>query len=154
MGFLDRFRGIPETLGPPPAASAPPHTSATGAWFDLGSLPQPDADVLAALEAGGVVRAVKAYREQSGAGLAEAKHVIDAMVRGDRLIGASEAPHPGAPEREEGRGADAYAHIDRLILEGQLIAAIKAYREQSGEGLKEAKDAVEARRDALGRGKG
>lgn len=154
MGFLDRFRGIPETLGPPPVASALPHETATTARFDLGSLPQPDGDVLAALEEGGVVSAIKAYREQSGAGLAESKHVIDAVVRGDRLIGASEAPHAGAAERETGRSADAHAHIDRLILEGQLIAAIKAYREMSGEGLKESKDAVEARRDALGRGKG
>ena len=37
--------------------------------------------------------------------------------------------------------------ITRLVQEGQHIAAIKAYRVETGAGLKEAKDAVDALRD-------
>ena len=37
-------------------------------------------------------------------------------------------------------------------MEGQLIAAIKSYRDIYGTGLEEAKRAVEARRDQLMRG--
>ena len=39
--------------------------------------------------------------------------------------------------------------VDALLREGQLIAAIKRYRELSGLGLKESKDAVEARQRQL-----
>ena len=39
--------------------------------------------------------------------------------------------------------------IDRLIMEGKTIEAIKLVREGTGLGLKEAKDAVDARRSAL-----
>ena len=37
--------------------------------------------------------------------------------------------------------------VDALIAQDSLIAAIKEYRSATGAGLKEAKDAVEARRD-------
>lgn len=37
--------------------------------------------------------------------------------------------------------------ITRLVDEGQHIAAIKAYREETGAGLKEAKEAIDAFRD-------
>ncbi len=39
------------------------------------------------------------------------------------------------------------AEVERLVHEKQLIMAIKVYRELTGVGLKEAKDAVEAIRD-------
>lgn len=39
--------------------------------------------------------------------------------------------------------------VDELIAQDQLIAAIKEYRTATGAGRKEAKDAVEARRDGL-----
>jgi ribosomal protein L7/L12 len=41
------------------------------------------------------------------------------------------------------------AEIDELLRRDQLIAAIKRYRELSGLGLREAKDAMEARRRKL-----
>ncbi|WP_158288542.1 ribosomal protein L7/L12 [Ornithinimicrobium flavum] len=37
--------------------------------------------------------------------------------------------------------------IRRLVEDGEHIAAIKAYRQRTGAGLKEAKDAVDAYRD-------
>lgn len=50
----------------------------------------------------------------------------------------------------EGSGAPVVdAEVDAFLRKGQLIAAIKRYREVSGVGLKEAKDAVEARQRDL-----
>ncbi|MEX0643756.1 MAG: ribosomal protein L7/L12 [Parvularculaceae bacterium] len=45
--------------------------------------------------------------------------------------------------------APSQAEVDRLIMEGKTIEAIKALREATGLGLKESKDAVDARRVAL-----
>ena len=55
-------------------------------------------------------------------------------------------------ERQAGEGPGAPvvdAEVDAFLRQGQLIAAIKRYREVSGVGLKEAKDAVEARQREL-----
>ncbi|MEU1544991.1 ribosomal protein L7/L12 [Nocardia sp. NPDC005745] len=58
-----------------------------------------------------------------------------------------EAPAPAAPPRvvpSVPRG-DGMAEIDGLLAQGRKIHAIKRYRELTGCGLKEAKDAVESR---------
>jgi ribosomal protein L7/L12 len=57
--------------------------------------------------------------------------------------GATPPPRPaamGAPSSD----------IEALILRGKKIEAIKIYREQTGVGLKEAKDAVEEMQRRLG----
>lgn len=49
-------------------------------------------------------------------------------------------------------GALTTAHqtdVDRLVMENKVIEAIKLVREQTGLGLKESKDVVDARRKAL-----
>ena len=51
--------------------------------------------------------------------------------------------HPGVAD----------ADVEQLVAQNQLIAAIKLYRERTGMGLKEAKEAVDAiRNDMRGRG--
>lgn len=50
------------------------------------------------------------------------------------------APVVAAPPPDD---PDFLAQIHRLLHDGQLIEAIKVYRERTGVGLKEAKDAVE-----------
>ncbi|MFG3618232.1 ribosomal protein L7/L12 [Nocardia sp. NPDC047654] len=58
-----------------------------------------------------------------------------------------EAPASAAPPRavpSVPRG-DGMAEIDGLLAQGKKIHAIKRYRELTGCGLKEAKDAVESR---------
>ncbi|MFG1792444.1 ribosomal protein L7/L12 [Nocardia sp. NPDC049149] len=42
-------------------------------------------------------------------------------------------------------GAGSFAEVDELMAQGKKIQAIKRYRELTGAGLKEAKDAVEHR---------
>jgi len=138
MSFLSRLTGIPD-------ASAAQSDAAAGrvrAEFNLGSLPAPDARVRGEIQRRQMIAAIKAYREQSGVGIPEAKEVVDAVVRGDRLVNGD-----GQPVALQ--DAQTRARVDQLVIDGQLIAAIQAYRQAYGAGLKEAKEAIELKRDQL-----
>ena len=63
---------------------------------------------------------------------------------GERLPdGSARCSACGAPA-EQSQPVPAAEHIEALVSDGRMIEAIKAYREATGAGLKEAKDAVEA----------
>lgn len=134
-----------------PEEPASPRDGAPGrprSEFNLGMLPEPDGRVLGEVQRKQMIAAIKAYREQSGAGLAEAKEVVDAIARGDRLVSGA-----ALAERDRARvDADTRARIDQFVIDGELIAAIQAYREAYGVGLKEAKEVIELKRDQLRRG--
>lgn len=86
-----------------------------------------------AIRAGNKIEAIKLYKEKTGLGLAEAKENIEAMMRGDTPawgVGATSVDHDTL--------------IQNAIRAGQKIEAIKLYREKTGLGLKEAKDAIDA----------
>jgi ribosomal protein L7/L12 len=83
------------------------------------------------LAEGKKIEAIKVYRERTGAGLAEAKDAVEALEAGQKL--PSQAIDGGF-ENE----------LVALLEQGQKIEAIRVYREKTGAGLKEAKDAVEA----------
>lgn len=137
-----------------PDASDPRSATAAGrqrAEFNLGLLPEPDGRVLGEVQRKQMIAAIKAYREQSGAGLAESKQVVDAVARGDRLVSATTQAEGGRARPVASPGAEARAHIDQLVIDGELIAAIRAHREAYGVGLKEAKEAIELKRDQLTR---
>ncbi|MBB5518319.1 hypothetical protein [Amphiplicatus metriothermophilus] len=59
-------------------------------------------------------------------------------------------------ERQEAENAfsnmapSAQQEIDRLIAEGRMLEAIKRFREETGLGLKESRDAIDYRRAAIG----
>lgn len=97
----------------------------------------PDQDILLLISTGEKIEAIKAYRERYGVGLREAKEAVDAAEAGAPL------PVPVGPENP-----DFWAAIDACLRSGNKIEAIKLYRERTGIGLKEAKDAVEARAGA------
>src|SRR3954468_363698 len=83
------------------------------------------------MDEGQKIEAIKLYRERTGAGLKESKDAVEAIGRG-------QAP----PTRQD---ALSFQHAVLFLMEGgQKIGAIKLYRERTGVGLKEAKDAVEA----------
>jgi ribosomal protein L7/L12 len=105
-------------------------------------LPADPRTVEALVRVGRKLDAIKLYRDTHQVTLAEAKDAVEAMARG-------EAP-PAPPTVEEAHLAP--AEVDALVRAGQLIDAIKLYRETHGVGLAEAKDAVEARRAQLERG--
>jgi ribosomal protein L7/L12 len=77
------------------------------------------------------IEAIKLVREQTGCGLAEAKAAVEKLERG-------EADGPAAP------AGDLKEEIRTLVLSGRMIEAVKLYRERTGAGLKDAKDAVDA----------
>jgi ribosomal protein L7/L12 len=81
------------------------------------------------------IEAVKLYREQTGAGLAEAKEAVEAIEDSKVLLGrVRDGTNPVEFEQE----------LERLLRDAGLIAAIKYYRERTGRGLKESKDTLEA----------
>lgn len=61
-------------------------------------------------------------------------------ARVDRLVRAARAELPSEPS---GLLPHVDAEVRRLVLEGQKIRAIKVVRENTGLGLKEAKDLVD-----------
>ncbi|MHB1038442.1 MAG: ribosomal protein L7/L12 [Pirellulales bacterium] len=79
------------------------------------------------------IEAIKFYRELTGAGLKEAKDAVEALERGESL----EPPQKPVAESWE-------PEIVALMEQGRKIEAIKLYREKTGLGLKDAKEAVEA----------
>jgi ribosomal protein L7/L12 len=100
--------------------------------------PKPALDtaaVLALARAGEKIAAIKLYREQTGAGLAEAKTAVEGLLEG--TAPPARRPAPAADESE----------VRRLAKAGQLIQAIKLHREITGLGLAESKAAVERLRD-------
>jgi len=96
--------------------------------------------VLLLMNAGKKIEAIKLYRQATGDGLKEAKDAVEAIAAGQ-------------PTARRSGGSAEYVGVDPNSLERQVLAllqgqkkiwAIKVYREQTGVGLKQAKDAVEA----------
>jgi ribosomal protein L7/L12 len=81
------------------------------------------------------IEAVKLYREQTGAGLTEAKEALEAIEDGKVLLGRV---------RDGTNAVEFEQELERLLRDAGLIAAIKYYRARTGRGLKESKDTLEA----------
>ena len=95
-----------------------------------------DGRVLTLLSGGRKIEAIKLYRDVTGAGLKEAKDAVEALERDGSLP-------PQRAQAASGPGVD-NAEILELLRAGQKIRAIKLYRERTGSGLADAKNAVEA----------
>jgi ribosomal protein L7/L12 len=91
-----------------------------------------DDRLIALVRNGQKIEAIKLYRERTGAGLQAAKDAVEALEQG--------GPQSALPVVSSGNSND----ILVLLRAGQKIAAIKLYRETTGVGLAEAKNAVEA----------
>lgn len=85
---------------------------------------------------GDKLEAIKQFRNMADVGLAEAKAAIEAIEAGAHHAGAHEAPPRNLKQAEQAALA--------AIRQGNLIEAIKRYRQQTKVGLKEAKEAVDA----------
>ncbi len=84
------------------------------------------------------IEAIKLVREQTDLGLKEARDAVDAFIRGETPLLSPRRSVETGPY-----GLD-LAPIQDQLLQGNKLNAIKLYREQTGVGLREAKDAVEA----------
>jgi ribosomal protein L7/L12 len=91
-----------------------------------------------AIASGNKIEAVKLTRAAMRCGLKEAKDVVDRLEAG---VAESEAfaISPGAPET----GPNELSQVRAALAAGNKIEAIRLYRELTGFGLAEAKEAVE-----------
>ncbi|HEY3682623.1 MAG TPA: ribosomal protein L7/L12 [Streptosporangiaceae bacterium] len=126
----------------------PPMPIAPGASADL---PQSGlTDVQALLASGKKIAAIKRLREQTGMGLAEAKDVVDAMAAGRPAPGPEQMRRrtiAGAADRAQQirrMSPATRARAEAFIADRKLIHAIKAIREDTGMGLRDAKETAEA----------
>ena len=178
-------------------ASAGPAAVVEPAEIDVVALNDPL--VQDAIDQGLKIEAIKHYRELSGAGLKEAKEVIEYVIAGGEIEARKKRHKPPVDTAagirdllDEGHrdeavdlyarfaGVDQYtaqdavdeieremrladapdepvkmslierSEIKQLLLDGNKIEAVKRYREISGLGLKEAKDAVDHMARGLG----
>lgn len=97
-----------------------------------GLTPEFAAELQELLRDGQSIMAIKRFREVTGLGLRESKEAIEALMAGR-----------GLPTVAAGAESVDQAKIVALLRESQFIQAIKTYREATGLGLKEAKEAVE-----------
>ena len=93
-------------------------------------------EVLEAVKGGRQIEAIKLLRQSTGLGLADAKQLIDAHARGMPVSVPSGFDRP--PLRT------LPSNVTQALQAGNKIEAIRLLREQTGVGLKEAKDAVDA----------
>ena len=96
-------------------------------------------EIVRLVEQGQKIEAIKLMREVGGVDLAEAKKLVDLI---ERLGGMP--PDSATPVEWPGLTGDALAQVRAALAAGNKIEAIKLYREHTGLGLKEAKDAVDA----------
>ena len=108
----------------------------------------PTASVHDLLREGRKIEAIKLYREQSGLGLKEAKDAVEAMELGGQALGAPPPLHPAKRTITSEMAVDD-AELRGHVTGGRILEAIKRYRELTGLGLKESKDAIESLRDSL-----
>lgn len=101
------------------------------------------AEIQRLIQRGNKIQAIKVFRETFGVGLKEAKDAVDAMEAG-RSIDLSGMQIVSSAPVNLRSNAENIAEIRRLAQSGNKIEAIKRFREMTGVGLKEAKDAVEA----------
>lgn len=78
------------------------------------------------------IAAIKRLREETGMGLAEAKHALESQLDVDDGL---------EPPRE---GAELRAAIETALAGGDKIVAIKLLKDATGIGLKDAKDRIES----------
>ena len=128
---------------PPPAPVAP----------DMDALA---ARVVALVQGGNTIEAIKVYREVTNVGLREAKEAVEAIE--DRLRQAPPSPPPApfaapppppasvppAPSAPRQSVPVWLSPVVEQLRRGNKIEAIKAYRDATGVGLAEAKATVEA----------
>jgi ribosomal protein L7/L12 len=92
------------------------------------------------LRRGRKIEAIKIYREATGTSLADAKRAVEQFEIG-RELRPSAAPPPTPPSARLDDAA--WQRMRELVRRGQKIQAIKVYRELTGEGLRDAKDAID-----------
>ena len=96
------------------------------------SEPKMSPQAMSAARAGNMIAAIKLVREETGLGLKEAKELVESLRTSSSDSGS-----------EDLRKSEMPITAVVALQNGQLLQAIKCYREQTHVGLKDAKEAVE-----------
>lgn len=102
--------------------------------MDIEKLPP---HIIAEIRTGNKIEAIKLLREATGLGLKEAKDAIEAYHR------SAPAQHVTTKDTPSPPPGEFPAEVIDALRQGQPAEAIKLLRDQTGLGLKEAKDAVD-----------
>jgi ribosomal protein L7/L12 len=105
-------------------------------------------EVMEALRRGNAIEAIKHLRKASGLGLKEAKETVEAHLRrggGNAEPRAQSAGLPFTPAS----ASDMPERVRAALGRGHKVEAVRLLREQTGLGLREAKDQVELMAAAL-----
>ena len=98
------------------------------------------------------IEAIKIFREATGAGLKESKEAVEMMIRNPGTFTPSDHMTTKTADVDFELTGEALDQINHAIDGNRKIEAIKIFREVTGAGLKDAKDAVEMmERHRLGR---
>lgn len=93
------------------------------------------------------IKAIKLYRERTGLGLRESKEAVDRieheMHTGNFLSDRGENTDRAVGEQRAIEQGPWVGEIRRLVESGEMIRAIKLYREHTGLGLHESKEAID-----------
>lgn len=104
-------------------------------------------EVMHLLQSGQKIKAIKMYREDTGASLADAKAAVERMeLSGAAYPAESQQWNGGSQEyvsESNTGGSGLSADVELLVMQGRKIEAIKLYRQQTGLGLREAKEAID-----------
>ena len=120
--------------------------------------PEQDREIRQEIDAGRLIQAIKLYRQVTGLGLKESKDAVEAMRDGQvgpPASGTASAGETATMTRGVFDGAapatagspvppSSRQEVERLLTEGKKIEAVRAVRQATGLGLKEAKDAADA----------
>lgn len=110
--------------------------------------PEQFAAIRAALARGAKIEAIKLYREATGLGLAESKDAVEHLAETGGLAAETSASVPGSRVPELPSSHDLSpgerASVIEALRRGQKLEAIKRFRNATGMGLAESKEAVEA----------
>src|SRR5579883_2701921 len=97
------------------------------------------------LQTGQKINAIKLYREETGASLADAKAAVERMelALGLGLMTPAGSETSQIPAMPNDAPRFSTREMEALLMQGKKIEAIKLYREQTGLGLREAKDTID-----------
>jgi ribosomal protein L7/L12 len=93
------------------------------------------------VRAGKKIEAIRSWRERHGSGLREAKAAVDRLEPRGNLVPPAMSDEPSRQVTD--------SDIEVQLRTGNILNAIKLYREKTGVGLREAKDAVDTMRHRM-----
>ena len=116
-----------------------PSETSSQSESDVPDSDNPFAEVERFAKAGQKIQAIKEYRKITGQGLKDSKAAVEHFLGDGYWSGFSVETSTTAESEPE----NPFTEVERLVKADRRIHAIKEYREITGQGVKDSKDAVE-----------